>query len=212
MSDTDLTLAELRTQALHDDFDASKYSARVNQFINDWLGEIFSTTNLAAADQTATIALVAGTISYPLPATSVRVQEILDQSTNPATPLIELTQEGFDTLPVSTGTPVYFVLNAGNVVLWPTPGAGGSLLLRYRADATALTADGDKPAIPNKYRKVLVAHARAQLFALEDDPAMAASWQGERDAITARLRADLQRRSRRTRQVPRMWSQSAIGR
>lgn len=206
MSDVDLTFVELQNEALHDDFNATKYRPRVKGFLNDWLGEIFRTTSMASADQSVTIVTVAGDASYALPATSVRVQSLRDVGTDPDTELGEVSQVAFDRFPDRQGEPEAFTLRGSEIILWPTPAGVHQLELRFRGDAVDMVADTDKPALANDYRRLLVHHARSELFALEDDPDMSLFWAGKRDVGTKALRADLQRRSRRVRRVPSMWA------
>lgn len=206
MTDVDLTFLELQDQALHDDFAAAKYRARVKQFLNVGLGEIYRTTNLASADQAAAIVTVTGDASYVLPATSVRVQSLRDVGTDPDTPLGEVSQAVFDRLPDRQGEPEAFTLRGSEIILWPTPDAVYSLELRFRGDAVDMVADADKPALANDYRHLLVSYARGELFALEDDDAMSNLWMTKWEAGLKRLRADLQRRSGRKRRVPSMWA------
>lgn len=211
MSSTDLTFLELQDEALHDDFNKLKYRERVKGFLNDWLGELYRTTRLASADQEATVSFTAGNKSAPLPVTALRVQSLRHATTNPDLPLGEVDQDRFDRLSDSTGTrPLLYVLRAGNIDVWPTPAEGLDLQLRFRGDAADMVADGDKPAIPNDYRRILVYHARSELFALEDDPQMADFWMSKRDGKTKALREDLQRRSGRPRRQPSMWSRRRL--
>lgn len=200
-----LTFKQLQDRALHDDFSATKYRDLVKDFINDALHEIYRTTRLAESDEVDTVELEAGENTYALPTDSIRVDSLRDPLLTGGE-LRELHIATIDNLAVTTGAPTHYSLNKGNLVLWPTPAAVGSLELRYRLDATDLVDDDDYAGLQPSYRKLLVQYARAELFALEDDDKMEAFWRSKWEAGLKTLRADLQRHSRRVRRVPSMWS------
>lgn len=212
MSSTNLTFLELQNEALHDDFSPIRYRERVKGYINDWLGQVFSTTRIATADQDQAVSFTAGNKTASLPATSLRVVSLRNTTPSPDFELDEITQDQFDRLTDSTSEPTLYVLRAGGIDVWPTPGRDLQLQLRFRGDAAAMVDDDDVPAIPNKYRRMLVYHARSELFALGDDEEMAMFWAGKRDAAIRDLRADLQRRSGRRRRTRSMWADRVIPR
>lgn len=198
------TFLNLQDKALSDDFAAAKYRPLMKGWLNDALHRIYRSTRMASGDQKATITLTAGTDTYTLPATSIRVDSLRRPITGVT--LSEAEVDTIDAMPARSGVPAVYALVGTGLILRPVPAAAGTLELRYRFNPVDMTADTDEPALPSDYRHMLVSYARSKAFRLEDDPDMANFWLGEWTRDLAELKSDLQRRSRRVRQVPSMWS------
>lgn len=187
------TLGDLATEALHDDFDATKYGTRARQAINDALSEVNRHVELPAAQRQTTIAVAAGTAAYTLPADVARLRSIAFERRL----LDELTPAALDEISTTArGTPTGYVVLGSDLTLLPTPNVAGTLTLRYRQDLAAIAADGTDVGtiIPEDYAWILVAYARARLFSLEDDQEMSNFWQARWLEGLGKLRGDVQLR------------------
>lgn len=69
----------------------------------------------------------------------------------------------------STGQPLLYTVWAGNVRLWPTPDATYSIKVDYWKTTTDLSADGDEPLIPERFRWVWLKGAEFFALRFNDD-------------------------------------------
>lgn len=198
------TFTSLITEALSDDFAPSKYQAQVGLWINDCLRLMARNAHIPLSDDTSSPSVVAGTASYSLPTDLVRVVEVWNTSTHE--PLEEVDQTWIDDQPATSGTPQAYALYQGNLVLWPTPSAVTPIQLRYISTSADLAgSDPLAGVIPDEHAETVVTYCRWHLFRMEDDVEMATYWQAQHEAAFIKLKADLQHRGRRVRQVPGMW-------
>lgn len=107
--------------------------------------------------QTATIAVVQNTSTYPVPSDWLRTFYI----TNPATgdKLTPASLETLDRLGPMSGIPTLFGVYASAIILGPTPSGALSLRHRYVRMENTLVADGDTPLIPVEYEEGLIEYA-----------------------------------------------------
>jgi hypothetical protein len=203
------TYADIQTQTLFDDFDASKYRATAKQAILDAIGEVARQVRLPANETSQFLTLVSGTGSYTVP-TGVRLIEVFDSDVD--SPLSEISQQWIDDQPDSRGRPAVFALYGQSLTLYPTPdSAAYPITVRYLKQGAVPVSDTDQMAavtgIPEDYLHGLVEYARARLFRYEDDPDMSAFWLGQWQDTLRKLKGDMQRRNTgRRRQVPGMFA------
>jgi hypothetical protein len=198
-----VTFGDLQTGALGDDFDDTKYRARVKQAINDGLDKIARNAHLGSLEVSYSPTIVPGTASYLLPTNDVRIRSVFD--TLQHVPLEEVDIEDIDLAAAKSGRPWCYAQYGGSIIFYPTPSTAYAVTVRYMQNVTALVNDTDpvSVAIPEEYGNMLISFARSRLFAWEDDPEMSAFWLAEWTRELSELRSDAQRRSlRRVRQVP----------
>lgn len=200
---------DIQNSALGNDFDPNVYRPLAKQSILDALGEIARKVQMPANEDTASVVTVAGTASYLLPATNIRVLTVFDAADGAE--LESVTQEAVDANPSQAARPSGYALYAGNIVLWPTPQTVRTLTLRFLGATGLPSLDTDimqaATGVPEDYLHGLVEYARWRLFRQEDDFEAARFWQGEWQATLLSLKADVQRRDRsRKRQVPGMFA------
>jgi hypothetical protein len=206
------TLGDLVTAALMNDFDRTTYGVAAKQAIMDGAADIGNTITVPADVKVATLTYTNGSNSVTLPSTIRRIDSVTDSDGNDLT---EVSTAWLDENINDRGTPTAYA-NGGalQILVWPTPNANGSLTLRYvnSFDVTSIVDTGQMASltgIPEEYLRALVSFARARLFALEDDPDMAAFWRAEYDRDIQRMKADVQFRSRGRRQRRSIWTRQS---
>lgn len=127
-------------------------STRLDQFNQAQRELNHETRALSGLDE---ITVVAGTRTYALPAdfltldaqapyfedTAGNVSEV--RVVNAA--YLDRTVPGWQDTDLTTGQPTHMILRNGNVTLYPTPEAGGTLWVPYLVEPTELTEDDDVP-------------------------------------------------------------------
>jgi hypothetical protein len=198
-------LDALTAEALHDDFDTAKYTARAQQALNEALGRVGRRVDSLQRRATATISVVGATDTYTLPADFVRLVSLRDAGQRRV--LTETLNTEIDELPASHGVPAYYAVDGSSLLLWPTPVSTETLTLRYWATPAAMAAGTDVPAIPADYVDLLVTYTRSKLFRWEDDKQMADGLMADFERDLGIARTDLQNTSRTTgRRTPGMYA------
>jgi hypothetical protein len=201
----------LQDEALADDFDSSKYRARVKKWLNEARGRVRRRIEMADAESTQDIALVAGQREYTLPSDQVRLASAFLLS--PYTALPEVDSDELDPGTTASGQASRFALRGSTLIVDPPPSSSGTLRVRYWSDGSEMTADTDSHGIPEDYEDLLITFARSRLFRAEDDIEMATFYMNEFHQELALARGDLQRRSEnRARQTPGTWARPATPR
>lgn len=200
------TLSSLTAEALHDDFDASKYTTTAQSAIQDGLKRIARTVDLPLLRTSTTITLVSGTPNYALPSDFAYLRSVTEAGTgralSPMTEGIDEYDRFAEATPVPTGKPLEYLVEGSELLLSPKPNAAGTLRVRYnRLPAELSDSVYLSSAMPEDYGYLVVAYARARLFRFEDDPEMAEYWQGQFDTWLPRLRVDLQGQHRTVERV-----------
>jgi len=197
------TLSDLVTEALHDDFDRTKYGGRAQQAILDAISEVSRAMRLPGSERTYTVPVVAGTADYSLPSDFMRVLDV--SRTADATRLVPLSPEELDEEDTATGTPVGFSTFGTTLTLYPTPNAAVDVRLRYLRELSTPNVNDSVASVtglPESGLDALVSFARSKLFRFEDDPEMSGFWRAEYQRDLNRLRGDLGFSPNTRRQVP----------
>jgi hypothetical protein len=206
------TLADLRTEALGNDFNSAVYSTRTTQYINEALRRVDRQVRLPVREGTQTFVTSAGTNTLTLPLFRARVISL--RNTDDRDPLLNVDIGEIDQAADATGKPTAYAFYGGQVTLYPTPDAAYNLELRYRATGAEFTDDTQTTGMvgfPNDYAGLLVTYARWRLYVAEDDPAMAQVWEQDFRTQLGELKADIQRQSSdMPRQVPSMWNTGPV--
>lgn len=86
-----------------------------------------------------------------------------------------------------TGTPIYYYLTGGTVVN-VFPASTASITVRYTKFAADLSANGDVPLMPDRYRGAIIEYACATAYRDKDNWQEAGAAQTQGDLIVARMR------------------------
>lgn len=86
----------------------------------------------------------------------------------------------------TTGTPEWYYIADGNVVA-TYPESTATLTIRYVKVQTDMSANGDVPLMPDRFRMAIVEYAVAQAYRDNDNPAAAASASAAGDDIVRRM-------------------------
>ena len=216
------TFLESYTAALHDDFDATKYTTWAKRFLNEAIGLIYRNTTLARGDVTVTVTFAASDNAETISQEGVLVQEITHADNGEE--LTYLEREEFEQLNNELGSsrrgrPVYYTLrgtgtattNTMSLEILPIPDKQYLLDVVARFSPAQMSADADVVPLPPDYQWFPVRYARSKLFALEDDPDMSAFWNSEWLGALQAIRQDMQRRVVGPRQTPSMWASADTG-
>lgn len=193
---------ELQAEALHDDFDANKYRARVQRWLNVAQARIARRMKLPEREGTQAIATVAGTAFYALDTGIVRIRSL--HFVGEPAELVQVDLRDIDDAPVSSARPTDYALNGAGITLYPTPDRVYNLELRHWSNAIKMVQDIDVPSVHEDYQDLMVTFARAYLFRAEDDGEMYAFYMSQFEDELARMRADVQDRGGRVKRTPNM--------
>lgn len=188
----------LYTDVLNHGFGSTQFTQYAKDMLNDAQQQIaarFDLRVLAATPQSTNLA--AGSFSYNLPTDFLRAR-FLENTTDG---WVMQPFESYESLEIAdeagtytaTGSPSFYVIEAGTVKVYPTPSATTTLKLYYYRTPATLSADADVPEIPATYhRSVLVAYAVAMCFRREGDTQQASFFQSEYERELDRMAVQLQ--------------------
>lgn len=185
-----MSLLDMRTEVLNHGFDASVYSGRINQWINDAYEQACRVALFSADEGTNDFSTTAGTSTYSLPADMVTMRSI--RNTDLDQEMVAVDLRDIDRAShTSTGAPFAYAMNAANVQLYPVPDQAYPFEIRYWKLPADLVADGDTPVIPADYHRMLWYWACAEAYWSEDDGATGAQWEQRYNTLLAKFEADV---------------------
>lgn len=172
------TFVDLRTELSRRGFDYLS-SDRLGNYINNGYSDICEAEDWPFLEATTT-----GTA--PKTVSDLRTIEYVVDTTNQVklSPIDRRNLTDWTVDLTTTGTPSYYYVTAGSIVN-TYPVGTGTLSIHYWKVPTDLSADGDTPVIPSRYRSLIV--DAAVVYAYEDDDET-----GQADAATARFTARLE--------------------
>lgn len=188
------TFQELYTEVLAYGFDATAYTTRVKAWINEAQSRIARTVEVRELFTTSTVATVAGTVSYTLPADFIRINGLTNGTygleLRPIIDIDALLAENMGT--TNSGSPSYYSLGPSGLYLSPCPDAVYSLTMTYYKNPVALSANGDISTLPVNYHDLMVSYALSKAYRSEDDPQQSQFYYAEYARDLAQMRADRQ--------------------
>jgi hypothetical protein len=148
-------------------------------WINDGQIEIVK-NNDAALQKTSTVNLVAGQASYTPPTDYLLIRtvrykytDMLAYSALKYKSIQELDEsiDGWDGSAYVTGSPQYYTINDGTIVLFPVPdqSATAGLKILYNQKPTDVTTNADALAVPAIYHPTIVTYCLWQASLLDED-------------------------------------------
>lgn len=187
------TLGALTTEALHDDFDATKYAATAEQAIKDGIVDMARRMRMPAIESVATVSTVAGTRSYTLPTDLVQIVDVSRPDSSLA--WSEDVHAFLGSTSTSRGTPTAYGIYGTSLVLDPIPTSVESLRVAYLSEGAVPSGSADTvTAIEDSDQWLLVAFARSRLFAKEDDAQMSDWWRSKYEEGLRLAKSTVQRR------------------
>ena len=185
-----MTLLQLRTAVINHGFDAGVYSGQINQWINDAYEQACRVALFSTDEATYDFSTAAGTQTYPLPADMVSMRSLRNTDLDQEMVAAEI-RDIDRSSHTNTGAPFAYALSSSNILLYPTPDQAYPLELRYWKLPADLVADGDTPAIPSDYHRMLWYWATAEAYWSEDDGSTGAQWENRFNTLLAKFEADV---------------------
>jgi hypothetical protein len=206
-----LQLIDIRNEILAHGFDPLSFTAsRLNNYINDGLMLIARRADYYANEGQMPVVTVAGTSIYPLlPGVGAGYQGLTAGASETSAPFssvarikscrdigrnveLEAVQErDIDRSSTAQGTPNFYAIgNGGNLLLYPTPDAVYSLLLRCWFLPPKLVNDTDVPVLPQDWHHLLWEYGCWKCYEAEDDPTMGGYWKAAFMESLAEFAAD----------------------
>lgn len=205
-----VTRAELRTRALHNDFDATLYGGIADDAVNDALGIIYSSSKITRADISATVAFAVGVTDATIAGVRSISRVWIDESSD-----LDYVDDGefarlldeFD----GNGTPEVWTLTGSataDAKLRIAPAPDEAITVEYvaRAVAARMTGDSDVVPLPDEFAWAPALFARSRLFGWEDDTEMSAYWFGLWTGELNRIRGWAAEAAGGSRVVPGTWA------
>lgn len=163
------------------------------------------------------LATVAGTYQYALPAGFLRMESIFAPALSMRMRPVD--QQAFDrNNPMVQGTPLIYLIREKQVWFFPIPGTTegtGSeegMKLRYYKAPPILKAESDIPALNAEYLHILIDYALWRAFSAEDDSEQAQFHEGIYKRALDEYASDVQNRTNdRPKQVDGTWGSGVSG-
>lgn len=159
-------LVRVSTLVEADDLTDSKVNNLMNQAVRD-VSSRFDWPFLATSD---TIAVTNATDTYALPTDADRLEAVLIAGST--APLIEVspgTAFAQDGAVPSSGTPSWYFLWGGNLVLRPQPDGDSTLTVYYYRKPATLDNDIDEPEWADKFHYLISDFVMSKLWEREED-------------------------------------------
>lgn len=190
-----MQLSDIRTEVRYragvDSNDAMAGDAVVTAFINSAVREVANMRDWDWNKASETITTVAGTATYSRNAaarTTTRVENTTDNYLlRSTTPKAAARWAG------RTTAPLYWYVEAGQLVLVPTPAAAVNIKHTYLAAETPLVTDFDEPSIPDYAIDLVIIKAAMKLAARMDNTSMHRLLAQDERAAVDSLRDDARR-------------------
>lgn len=194
------TFTDLQNEVFFDEFDPNKtvnglsYRTLVTNWINEAAQHISREVQLPQLELTQSTPVSAGVSTVALPGDIQVLTAVIGDSGR----LHQVDISEIDDAEDSTGTPTQFAIYGSNLELYPTPSSSTTLTIRYEASLTdlTLTSGTSTLAFPDDFLDLLVHYARMRAFAMEDDFEASTFHQRWWEAGLARMRNQIQLRSR----------------
>lgn len=132
----------------------------IDAFINEGNHIIEQRTRWKFSERVGTGTTVGGSINLP-GADVVSVSSVYDLTQNKLLSYADLRQVELDM--TKTGEPDIYLEWAGSFYVWPNPGDGRELRIRYYFSWPELVEDTDEPVMPESFHPLLIDFANAQL-------------------------------------------------
>lgn len=181
---TDLRAAVLRRIGRPID-DALFPAATLTELVNSAVRTVESEGDWGWAEDTEDITLVNGTDAYTPAADWERTRYLLWST---GEPLRRLPAEEVKRL-VASGKPIYYAIDAEQIVVRPTPAAAGTLIHGYMKAETPLVLDADEPLIPDRWAELIVEYAAFLAFRREGSNGDAATAKAAYDDLLGQAKA-----------------------
>lgn len=167
------TKTEIRDEVLAHQFSPSAYSARIEKWIDQGNRRIYRDADIRINSTTSTVNTIVGTSTYSLPTDFNKIISLRNTSLAPNDNLEDIRDiRLYDELDAQSGTPNQYVIDGSNIVVYPTPNAVQTLVLRYWKGPTDLGAT-EAPAWSSDYHYLLEEYALYKAFLSEHDREMA---------------------------------------
>lgn len=187
------TFKTLQDRVLANTFDDVTYRPLVMDWINDAYRLIHRRARLPLDDSTQSFNTVAGTSSYTLTGSPLRILGVSLPIVGDPTILEQGDLSSLDTFdPNYRGQPVFYVLSGGKVLLGPTPDAAYPVAVDYSVPVVKLVNDTDLPTLPEEYHDMLIVYGRAEAFKKEEDWEQAQQWSQDFETRLLRFGVDQQ--------------------
>ena len=166
--------------------DALFATATLTSLVNSAIRTIESEGDWAWAEDTETIALVAGDDTYA-PAEDWERTRYLQHSTGE--PLERKPSEDVRRL-VASGKPIIYTIDSEELMVRPTPSAStlGNLVHAYVKAETPLALDADEPLIPDRWSELVIEYAAFLAFRREGSNTDAAIAKAAYDDLLAQAK------------------------
>jgi hypothetical protein len=186
--------------------------SRIKAWINEALRQIAREVEAPEFQATEDLEMTAGDYKYPLPGSFLRMQDIYYPEMLIRLKPVDLQRFDQSSPRRVEGPPMTYTLYRNELWLFPTPGTGDTLELRYIETPAQLATDTDVPSLNPDYWHLLIAYAVARAFEGEDDPESAQAHMTRYKSDLAAYATDVQDRLvDRPRQVDGTWGTASIG-
>lgn len=211
-----LTFQDLQNEVLAHGFDSSTYLTRVKRWLNEGQWAAIRRAPQLSSLISTSLTTTGGTPYVTLASLTgfVAVANLVDNELGcELTPMSMpwLDQLGNQrTTNLLSGRPTFFGVvytsAANKLSLWPVPDQAYTLLLRYLALPTEMSANGDAPTIPDAHTDLLVSYAIYRAYRSENDVEMATYFKGEYESELRLLQDEMADKTPSTpKQVPGVW-------
>jgi hypothetical protein len=198
------TFSELTNEVLSHQFSPSQYTTYIQARLNQGQAYIAAQTDFRQLQAAGAVVTAADNSIYSmssdfLPVASdfqrvytVALREEVGPSLSQYVPLQEIQRSQLDLLPVSSGQPTHYCIDADDLKVWPTPDSVYVVTMRYyKKPATMVNAD-DEPEIPGTYHHLLVSYALWHCYERENDYNSAMYHKGRFDEDIMKCRGEVQ--------------------
>lgn len=185
-----MSLASLCAEVLNHGFDGTIFtSTRLNQYLNDALGELSARVQYYGEEQEQQSATISGSAKYLFPTGTTKIRSVYLTETHQELGLIDL--RDMDRSGTTSGTPYAYALDGNGIRVFPTPDAQYGMNIRYWKVLTPLSYDTDTPTIPARYHRSLCDYAIARCFESEDDIQQAQYYEARWQQTIKNFKSDL---------------------
>lgn len=177
------TVKELRESVLSYGFNTRTYSSLINHWIDEAQRNIFREAGLRKKAKEKEYTATVGKAEYELPtdfANSISLRDLAETSDKTLRRIINI--EEYDDAQTEEGTPLDYIINGNNIILYPTPNSARKYSLRYNRIPSAIAEEeGASPEIGEDYFFLIELYCLYKAFQKEGDIEMANHYKGTYD-------------------------------